>query len=86
MEDVESVKNLKERIREIAATKIPKTENPDKNILVVYYSGMGHWKQNFEDRLEIEIGEEKFNLSDLMKEIRKKRIAKVVTIEDMLAI
>jgi hypothetical protein len=53
---------------------------------VVYYSGMGHWKQNFEDRLDIEIGEEKFNLSDLMKEIRKKRIAKVVTIEDMLAI
>jgi hypothetical protein len=53
---------------------------------VVYYSGIGHWKEKFEDRLDINIGEEKFDLSDIVKEFSKKRIAKVVTIEDMLAV
>ena len=67
-------------------TQIPKTENLKKNILVVYYSGVGHWKEKFEDRLDIEIGGEKFDLSDLMRTVTKKRISKVVTIEDMLAV
>jgi len=40
----------------------------------------------FEERLNIEIGGEKFDLSDVMREDTKKKIAKVVTIEDMLAV
>ena len=40
----------------------------------------------FEERLNIEIGGEKFDLSDVMREVTKKKIAKVVTIEDMLAV
>ncbi len=85
MEDVESLKDLKERIKDMVDTQIPKTENPEKNILVVYYSGVGHWKEKFEQRLEIEIGGEKFDLSDIMRTVTKKRISKVVTIEYMLA-
>lgn len=40
----------------------------------------------FEERLNTEIGGEKFDLSDVMREVTKKKIAKVVTIEDMLAV
>lgn len=40
----------------------------------------------FEERLNIEIGGEKFDLSDVMREVTKKKMAKVVTIEDMLAL
>jgi hypothetical protein len=64
---------------------LPKS-GPDssKNILVVYYSGQGVWNEKQNQRVVIEIGGDSVDLSAVMDKFSGRKIAKIVTIEDVL--
>jgi hypothetical protein len=50
----------------------------------VYYSGQGVWDKKQNQRVVIEIGGDSVDLSAVMGKYSGKKIAKIVTIEDVL--
>ena len=84
-DQIESVLALKQIIDQIVEQDLPKS-GPDssKNILVVYYSGQGVWNEKQNQRVVIEIGGDSVDLSAVMGKYSGKKIAKIVTIEDVL--